>query len=208
MLWPWPEPLLPGDREGSTEVLASLMSDFVQQPRRWQRCRQNIPPKCDFCAFVLKEMWPAASGQGHLQPAFSLGQLLHSLQKLGLGPGPCLLRKMERDSLRQGLTCIAPNHVLLLIDFGYSRISSYLFHMQFHKHSWRSVHGGHLVHILEAEWVPGSLVKILLSLQDCIVTLTYTVTDISQSSSCVTDLRSVGICKQGSQQDIFLPCIQ
>lgn len=67
---------------------------------------------------------------------------------------------MERDSLKQGFTCVAPNHVLLLIDFGYSRISSYLFHMQISQAFMEKIIGGHLVHILEAEWVPGSLVKI------------------------------------------------
>lgn len=161
MLWPWPEPLLPGDREGSTRVLSSLMSDFVQQPRRWQRCRQNIPPKCDFCAFVLEEMWPAASGRGHLQPAFPLGQLLHSLQKLGLGPGPCLLRKMEREIFKTRFnmhcpkSCASSDRFWLFQNF---------FIPVLHAVSQAFVEktiGGHLVHILEAEWVPGSLVKIL-----------------------------------------------
>lgn len=113
------------------------------------------------------------------------------------------------EIFKKGFMCIAPNHVLLLIDFGYSRISSYLFHTQISHAFTEKTIWGHLVHT-SGGWVGswGLLSKILLGLQDCVIAVMYTVTDVSQSSYCVTDLKSVGICKQGSKQDIFLPCIQ
>ena len=112
--------------------------------------------------------------------------------------------------LNQSFMCIAPNHVLLLIGFGYSRISPPPFHSPlpwFPARSWRRSFVWYTPP--EAESVLEVSSKISLGLQDCIVTVTYTVTDVSQSSHCATDPKSVRICKQGSKQkDIFLPCKQ
>ena len=112
--------------------------------------------------------------------------------------------------LNQSFMCIAPNHVLLLIGFGYSRISPPPFHSPlpcFPARSWRRSFVWYTPP--EAESVLEVSSKISLGLQDCIITVTYTVTDVSQSSHCATDPKSVRICKQGSKQkDIFLPCKQ
>ena len=119
-------------------------------------------------------------------------------------PGALPAMEYRKRFLNQSFMCIAPNHVLLLISFGYSRISPPLFHTPlpwFPACSWRRSFVWYTPP--EAESVLEVSSKISLGLQDCIVTVTYTVTDVSQSSRCATDPKSVRICKQGSRQKIF-----
>ena len=122
----------------------------------------------------------------------------------GTTPGALPAMEYRKRFLNQSFMCIAPNHVLLLISFGYSRISPPLFRTPlpwFPACSWRRSFVWYTPP--EAESVLEVSSKISLSLQDCIITVTYTVTDVSQSSHFVTDPKSVRICKQGSKQKIF-----
>jgi hypothetical protein len=213
VLWPWPELVLPGGREGSAEGIEPLVSHFVQQSRRGRWCRQNIPLMRDFRALVLKEMYfPRGLGKGQRQqargfvppsqPAFR-GWPPHHQSETGTGMGPCLRRKIERFLIM----CIAP-----IMCFFWSVLVSPEFFIAVPHADFTRVHGDH--------WRPfgtqpggevafwAVLSRTSTSLQDCVITRTDTVTGVSQRSLFGTDLRSLRICKQGSKQDIFLPCIQ
>lgn len=72
---------------------------------------------------VLPGKASAAPQHGPLPASLPVGLPGHPLghfQKPGPGLGPCLLRNF--GIFKKGFMCVAPNHVLLLIGFGYSRI--------------------------------------------------------------------------------------
>ena len=174
------------------------------------RLAQPLPPRP--CLEDPGRRW-TASGEGPEQltasPATATSRVGQGIwcpvchfQKPGLRTGALPAKEYWERFLNKSFMCIAPIHVRLLIGFGYSRISSYLFRPQIsHAFVEKTIC---LVHA-SGGWVGswGLLSKISLGLQDCIVTVTYTVTDVSLSSYCVTDLKSVWSCKQGSKQKIF-----
>lgn len=198
--WPWPEPA--AQREGTTSALVpssphlgeyadrTFLWRVVSVPLFWKRCISQETPSA-FTWPVSEEPerrrsssreWPElptarqpAPWPWLLPASLPLGQpgmrcpLCH-FQKPGLGPGSCLLRNIERFLKR--FLCIAPNHVLLLISFGYSRISSSLFHTKISHAFMEKTIRGHLVHT-SGGWVGswGFLSKISLTLQDYIVTV-------------------------------------
>lgn len=168
MLWPWPELVLPRGKEGS-EGLIPLVSDFVRQSRWQQKCRHNIPSMRDFCAFVLKEINFSRSllkyeevgfcrkGQhsGHVACSHQPGLLLTSLP-LALphtsgrtcdNDWGLVCQGRLRDLKKKRFMCIAPNHVLLVINLGYPRILSSLIYVHISQAfvERRSI-GSHLVH--------------------------------------------------------------
>lgn len=137
---------------------------------------------------------------GLLPSQLASGSAPHQWEKLWQWLGPCLLRKIER---LKKIVCV----LLQIMCFLWSTlVIPEFFHpwstCTFHKHSWRGALET-IRSILEAECIPGVLKRILV----CKIALWQTLTDLSQRLLWLI-LRSLGICKQGSKQDIFLPCTQ
>lgn len=106
----------------------------------------------------------ACSCQPGLLPATDSAP--YQWEKLWQWPGPCLLRKIER--FKRKCLCIAPNHVLLVINLGYPRTHSSPTTVHISQAFVERSTGSHLVY-------PGGGVHSWglnknINLQDCIMT--------------------------------------
>lgn len=140
MPWPWPEPRRP-------------VSHLVQQSGRWPLCWQTFLRRVISVPLFRKRWtcrgagWRGGDDGAGLAPGQPLAGPPHRCRcrKPGLRTRPCLPRG-RREFQKTDFVCIAPNHVLLLTDFGCSRISSSLAHVQIPLAFPGRSAGGRLVH--------------------------------------------------------------
>lgn len=165
---------------------------YISQEACWSKKRWLLQERpAQLARGLLPSAWVTSS-----QTASGSAPLLW--QKLQQWLGLCLLRKIDR--LKKNVICVLPQitcflwSTLVIPEFLHSSWAC-----TFHKHSWRGA--------LKPFGTSRRLNAVLGSWQDRIVTDRCWLTLLSVHCR-VADLRSLGICKQGSKQDIFLPCTQ